>query len=73
MDECRYIYDMVPMVDMILGTVDDIQTQLLYRFVLDALDKYLFYYNREWFDGNAVISITTKEFEAKEFSKRVWI
>jgi len=47
MDECRYIYDMVPTVDMILGTVDDIQTQLLYRFVLDALDKHLFYYNRE--------------------------
>ena len=53
MDECRYIYDMVPTVDMILGTVDDIQTQLLYRFVLDALDKHLFYYNREQFDGNA--------------------
>lgn len=71
MDECRYIYDFVPTADMILDTVNDIEQQLMYRFVLDALDKNLFYYNQEWFNGNAMVGINHKGFEAKILKNRI--
>lgn len=71
LDECRYIYDMVPTMDMILNTVDDLERQLLFRFVLDSLDKNLFYYNQEWFEGSAMIGIDEKGFEARELRPRI--
>lgn len=71
MDECRYIYDFVPTADMILDTVNDIEQQLMYRFVLDALDKNLLYYNQEWFNGNAMVGINHEGFEAKILNNRI--
>ena len=70
LDECRYLYDWLPTKDMIELGVSDIQRQLLYRFVLDAISKNYLNYNIELFYGTAVVGRDTKPFESKTFSKR---
>lgn len=71
LDECRYLYDWLPTIDMIESGVSDIQRQLLYRFVLDAISKHYINYNLyELFYGTAVVGRGTKPFESKTFPKR---
>lgn len=67
LDECRYIYDMMPTIDMIMNAISDLDYQLCYRYALDALNKNQFYFNQELFYGNAVIDKNHKVFAAKTF------
>jgi len=39
MDECRYIYDMMPTIDMLEEVLPDLDYQMCYRFALDGLNK----------------------------------
>lgn len=70
MDECRYIYDMMPTIDMIENTLLDIDYQLCYRFALDGLVKNQLNYNNELFFGNAIVGRDIKGFEESIFSER---
>lgn len=73
LDECRYIYDMMPTIDMISNSICDIDYQLCYRFALEGLNKNQFLYNNEFFFGNAVIGRDNKGFENAEFEQRNYI
>lgn len=73
LDECRYIYDWMPTIDMIEAGMDSIDRQLCYRFALDALSKHSRWYNNEYFFGTAIIDQFKKGFEAKVLAPRVRI
>lgn len=72
-DECRYIYDMMPTIDMIINSLEDLDYQICYRFALDSLNKNQFLYNNEYFVGNAVIGKNHKGFENPELKNRMFI
>lgn len=65
LDECRYLYDWMPTVNMFGHGIKDIERQLSYRFVLDAICKQSRWYVPEILFGTAVINQDTKPFEAK--------
>lgn len=73
LDECRYVYDWMPTIDMIEAGIDSIDRQLCYRFALDALGKHRRWYNNEYFSGTAVIDQFQKGFEAKCLVPRIII
>lgn len=73
LDECRYVYDWMPTVDMIEAGMDSIDRQLCYRFALDALGKHRRWYNNEYFFGTAVIDQFQEGFEAKFLAPRIII
>ena len=73
LDECRYIYDWMPTVDMIEAGMDSIDRQLCYRFVLDSLGKNRRWYNNEYFFGTSVIGQFEEGFEAKTLASRITI
>lgn len=70
LDECRYIYDWMPTVDLLHHGFDDASQQLAYRFALDGLAKNRRWYNSEYFYGAAVIDQFTDAFEAKALCPR---
>lgn len=69
-DECRYLYDWMPTVDMFSAGISNIERQLVYRFVLDGIAKHRRWYNSEYFSGAAVIDQFTDAFEAKTLTPR---
>jgi hypothetical protein len=69
-DECRYIYDWMPTIDMFEEGVNDISRQLSLRFAIDSIAKQRRWYNDEFLSGTAVIDQGTKGFEAQELKKR---
>lgn len=71
LDECRYVYDWMPTVDMLLSGVRDDQRQLSFRFALDGVSKHGRWYSPEYFRGTAVIDQDTEPFAAKKLSPRV--
>ncbi|WP_345867832.1 hypothetical protein [Shewanella algae] len=71
LDECRYIYDWMPSVDMIENSLDDIQRQLSFRFALDAISKHRRYTNPEIFFGTASVGDGSAGFEAKWLKPRL--
>ncbi len=73
LDECRYVYDWMPTIDMIKAGMDSIDRQLCYRFALDALGKHRRWYNNEYFSGTAVIDQFQEGFEAKFLKPRIII
>jgi hypothetical protein len=64
-DECRYLYDWMPTIEMVSAGFSDIERQLAYRFALDGVSKHRRWYNSEYFFGTAVIDQYTDPFEAK--------
>lgn len=70
LDECRYLYDWMPTVDMIGKGISDIERQLSFRFVLDAIRKHSRWYNPDVFFGTGIVGQDTKPFEAKTLSVR---
>lgn len=70
LDECRYIYDWMPTIDMFADGINDIERQLTYRFALDGVQKHSRWYNSEYFSGTAVIDQFTPTFEAKILKPR---
>lgn len=69
-DECRYLYDWMPTIDMFENSVTVTERQLILRFVLDGLSKHRFYYNQEFLSGTAVVSNSEPGFEVKELLPR---
>lgn len=72
-DDCRYIFDWMPTIDMFEEGVSDINRQLSLRFAMDSISKQRRWYNDEFFNGTAVIDQDVKGFEAKELKKRIKI
>ncbi len=64
-DECRYLYDWMPTIEMVSAGFSDIERQLAYRFALDGVSKHRRWYNVEYFFGTAVIDQYTDPFRAK--------
>lgn len=73
LDQCRYIYDWMPTVDIIEAAMDSTDRQLCYRFALDALRKHTRWYNNEYFFGTAVIDQFKEGFKAKSLEPRIKI
>lgn len=73
LDECRYVYDFMPTIDMFLNGLGYSDMQLCYRFALDALSKNRHYFIDELFMGTAILPVNEKGFEAKSFPKRITI
>ncbi len=71
LDECRYLYDWMPSIDMLLDGFSDIERQLSYRFALDGISKHSRWYNTEYFSGTAIIDQDKKPFEAKTLKTRI--
>jgi len=69
-DECRYIFDWMPTLDMFEDGVEDINRQLSLRFAMDSVSKQSMWYNDEFFYGTSVVDRGTKTFESKELKKR---
>ena len=69
-DQCRYIFDWMPTLDMFEESIEDFNRQLSLRFAMDSISKQARWYNEEFFSGTAVIDQGTKTFEAKELRKR---
>ncbi|MHB8261244.1 MAG: hypothetical protein ACYDCN_16790 [Bacteroidia bacterium] len=69
-DECRYIFDWMPTLDMFAERVEDWDRQLSLRFAMDSVTKQRRFYNEEFFSGTAVVDQGTKTFEAKVLKKR---
>lgn len=65
LDECRYLYDWMPTIEMVSAGFSNIERQLAYRFALDGVSKHRRWYNSEYFFGTAVIDQFTDQFEAK--------
>ena len=70
LDECRYLYDWMPTMDMLSNGFNNVERQLSYRFALDGVSKHSFSYNTEYFFGTSVVDIHTANFEPKKFSTR---
>lgn len=71
LDECRYMYDWMPSIDMVENGLDDIQRQLSFRFALDAISKHRRYTNPEIFFGTASVGDFSDGFEPKWLSPRL--
>ncbi|EJG0412290.1 hypothetical protein C4D16_RS17615 [Vibrio parahaemolyticus] len=69
LDECRYLYDWMPTIDMMKHSLTDIERQLSFRFVLDAISKHRRYLSTEVFYGTACVG-EKKGFEAKILEPR---
>lgn len=69
-DECRYVFDWMPTLDMFGEGLENMDRQLSLRFAMDSITKQRRWYNEEFFSGTAVVDQNTKSFEAKVLSKR---
>ena len=72
-DECRYVFDWMPTLDMFEHGVNNLNRQLSLRFAMDSITKQRRWYNEEFFSGTAVVDQGEKTFEAKELAKRIRI
>lgn len=70
LDECRYLYDWMPTIDMMKHSLTDIERQLSFRFVLDAISKHRRYLSTEVFYGTACVGSNNKGFETKILEPR---
>jgi len=69
-DECRYVFDWMPTLDMFEEGVGDWERQLSLRFAMDSISKQRRWYNNEFLAGTAVVDQDVKTFEAKELKRR---
>jgi hypothetical protein len=72
-DECRYLYDWMPTIDMIGENLENMEQKLSFRYILDALGKQNRWYQEEVFNGTAVIDMYTEGFSVKTFKERIRI
>lgn len=69
-DECRYLYDWMPTLDMLEANLNNIDMELSIRLILDSVSKHTLYYNKEYFYGTSALDIGIKGFEGKVLKKR---
>lgn len=72
-DECRYIYEWLPTIDLIKNAFKDTSWQYTFRFALDGLVKQRLKYNNEYFFQSSVINQNNEYFGSKEMSERIII
>ncbi|MFD2144122.1 hypothetical protein [Mucilaginibacter antarcticus] len=48
-DECRYLYDWMPTIDMLKSNLANIENELSFRYILDAIGKHKRWYFDEFF------------------------
>lgn len=72
-DECRYLYDWIPTLDMFTENLSDLDMEISLRFILDAISKHNRYFSMDVYFGTSVIGTSTHNFEAKQLSKRIVI
>lgn len=73
LDECRYVYDWMPTVDMIDHSLKNLDRELTFRFSLDAISKNRRWYHNNLFYGAAVVDQYEEGFEAKTLEPREYI
>lgn len=71
LDECRYMYDWMPTIDMLEQNLQNIEHELSFRYVADALGKHNRWYQEEVFSGMAVIDMDEQGFKVKAFEERI--
>ncbi len=69
-DECRYLYDWIPTLDMIETNLNNIEMDLSLRLILDSLSKHSLRCNMDYFFGTSSIGIGNKKFNEKRFKIR---
>ena len=69
-DECRYLYDWMPTLDMLEANLNNIDMELSIRLILDSVSKHTLYYNKEYFYGTSALDIGIKGFEGKVLKQR---
>jgi hypothetical protein len=70
LDECRYLYDWMPTMDMLEANLNDVQIELSFRYVMDALGKHTRYFQEEIFNGTAIVPMGFDRFDPKFFIER---
>lgn len=70
-EECRYVYDWMPTIDMFENGIDDLERQLILRFALDGISKHSHWYSEEFLSGTAVTSFDKEGFHVHEFAPRI--
>lgn len=70
-DECRYIYEWLPTIDLIKNAFNDVSWQYTFRFALDGLIKQRLKYNNEYFYKGSVVNHNHEIFGSKELSDRL--
>lgn len=73
LEECRYLYDWMPTIDMFEAGIDNIERQLIFRFVMDGLSKHNHWYSEEFLSGTAVTSMDEPGFNVLELGERIRI
>lgn len=73
LEECRYLYDWMPTIDMFESGIDNIERQLIFRFVMDGLSKHNHWYSEEFLSGTAVTSMDEPGFNVLELNERIRI
>ncbi|MDY3203916.1 MAG: hypothetical protein RBR70_02430 [Arcobacter sp.] len=64
-DECRYIFDWMPTIDMLENNLDNKNIELSYRLILDAVAKHLNNYNNDIFYGTHAVCFDNKKYKSK--------
>lgn len=75
-DECRYVFDWLPTIDMFEHGISDMSRNLIFRFGLDGISKHNHWYNTEYLSGTAVTSMFedhTGNFDVHELEPRIVI
>ncbi len=69
-DECRYLYDWIPTLDMIEANLNNIEMDLSLRLILDSISKHSLRCNTDYFYGTSAIGSGTEGFGEKKFKVR---
>ncbi len=72
-DSCRYLYGMLPTIDMLVNRIKDESSQMCYRIVLDDIEKNFKGYIPGLFFGCSLIGSNINGFEERRFSDREFI
>lgn len=64
-DECRYVFDWMPTINMLEFNLNNIDIELSYRLILDSIAKNLHNYNWDIFYGTHAIGLNDKEYKEK--------
>lgn len=64
-DECRYIFDWMPTINMLENNLNNKNIELSYRLILDAVAKHLHNYNNDIFYGTHAICFDSKKYKSK--------
>jgi hypothetical protein len=65
------MYDWMPTMDMLEQNLQNIEQELSFRYIADALGKHNRWYQEEVFSGMAVIDMDQQGFNVKAFEERI--